>query len=245
MLGPGIVIFATRLVLSFTKRKCSIIGWSEKPTLPVIRRALLIPTPPLKFMPESASTEVTPSRCSRKSKCQKARRNSPSVTAWRPISSWRLIRARISRSSISFRAWSESSPSWCLCRASFRAAVRKRLPTMSARKGGLVGCMKVPPLVLMSMHGRMARLFLGRHPEMLLEGGWIVDERSARTRVHDGAAVENDGAVGDSQDLLGMLLHHNGRHALVADDPLQGSQQFLDDDGGQALRGLVEQHELG
>ena len=70
MLGPGIVIFATRVVFSFTNRKWSIIGWPEKPTLPVIRSAFVIPTPPLKFMPESASTEVTPSRCSRKSKCQ-------------------------------------------------------------------------------------------------------------------------------------------------------------------------------
>ena len=38
--------------------------------MPVTRSAFAMPTPPLKFMPESASTEVTPSRCSRKSKCQ-------------------------------------------------------------------------------------------------------------------------------------------------------------------------------
>jgi hypothetical protein len=64
------VIFGTRLVMPARNRKCSIIGWPEKPTLPVTRKALAMLAPPLKFMPESAWTASTPSSAFRKSKCQ-------------------------------------------------------------------------------------------------------------------------------------------------------------------------------
>ena len=65
---------------------------------------------------------------------------------------------------------------------------------------------------------------------MLFQWGRIVDERSTRARMHDAAAVQNHGVVRDPKDFLGMLLDHDGRHALLADDPLQGRQQVFDDD---------------
>src|SRR5829696_3833085 len=79
---------------------------------------------------------------------------------------------------------------------------------------------------------------------MLLECSRILNKGPARTGVYDGAAVENERAVGHAQDLLSVLLHDDSRHALPADDALQSRQQLFDDDGRQSLRRLVQQHEL-
>src|SRR5436305_1149196 len=70
--------------------------------------------------------------------CQDARRNSPSVTVFRPASRWSATTSRIASSSIArssssemrWAAWSE--------RACRRSAGRRRLPTWSAREGGAV-----------------------------------------------------------------------------------------------------------
>ena len=79
---------------------------------------------------------------------------------------------------------------------------------------------------------------------MLGKGRRIVDQRTARTRVHDDAAIEDDGVVGHIENLLSVLLDDNGRHALFPDNPLQGLQKLLDQDRRQAFQGLVEEQEL-
>src|SRR3954454_8563704 len=73
-----------------------------------------------------------------KSMCQDSRRNSPSVTDFRPISSWRRTTSRMASSSIARRSSSEMRPAARSSRALSTSGGRSRLPTWSARKGGLV-----------------------------------------------------------------------------------------------------------
>src|SRR3954449_2647709 len=73
-----------------------------------------------------------------KSMCQDSRRNSPSVTDFRPISSWRRTTSRIASSSIARRSSPEMRPAARSSRAVSTSGGRRRLPTWSARKGGLV-----------------------------------------------------------------------------------------------------------
>src|SRR5262245_49238300 len=61
----------------------------------------------------------------------------------------------------------------------------------------------------------------GGNAEMLLEGGAIVLEGGAVGLVHHHAACEDDGAVGDAENFLGILLDHDRRGPLLADDALQ------------------------
>src|ERR1700722_2104351 len=75
---------------------------------------------------------------SKKSKCHQERRNSPSVATFRPTSACFLMIFSISRSSTSLRAAALISLFSRFARASFKGAVRKRLPTTSARNGGVV-----------------------------------------------------------------------------------------------------------
>src|ERR1041384_109054 len=89
-------------------------------------------------MPLSVVKAVTPFRPQKKSKCHQERRNSPSVASLRPTSCCRSMIFSISRSSTVFNAAASISPLTCLARASFSGAVRNRLPTWSARNGGLV-----------------------------------------------------------------------------------------------------------
>src|SRR6266487_874504 len=80
-----------------------------------------------------------------KSMCHQSRRNSPSVTSCMPTDS---CFATASRMCLSCRARSASaliSPRFALTRASCSSAGRKRLPTWSARKGGVVRCAMVTP----------------------------------------------------------------------------------------------------
>ncbi len=72
--------------------------------------------------------------------CQDLRRFSPSVIDLSPVASCFLIRISISRSSTAFNCSGVISPFSRLARASFRGLERSRLPTWSARKGGLVRC---------------------------------------------------------------------------------------------------------
>src|ERR1035437_7695302 len=79
-----------------------------------------------------------PFRARKKSKCHQERRNSPSVASFRPTSACFLMIFSISRSSTALSAAESISPLANLARASFSGAVRSRLPTMSARNGGVV-----------------------------------------------------------------------------------------------------------
>src|SRR5262245_18131291 len=74
----------------------------------------------------------------KKSKCDHERRNSPSVASCNPTSSCWRMRLRISRSSTSLSCASLISFFSCLARASWTACGRRKLPTWSARNGGLV-----------------------------------------------------------------------------------------------------------
>src|SRR5665213_3364666 len=132
------VILGVCLVCAATNLKCSIIGWPEYPTLPVTLSPSLRVVTAANAMPWSITCFSMPSRPQRKSRCHQERRNSPSVTDCRPTSSCFLMTRSISRSSISLSAPALISPLMRCSRAFFSAAGRNRLPTWSARNGGLV-----------------------------------------------------------------------------------------------------------
>src|SRR5215468_2421140 len=99
-------------------------------------------------MPVVVVIGSTPLRPRKKSKCHQERRNSPSVASFSPISSCFLTIFSISRSSTAISAAASISFRARLARASLSGAVRSRLPTWSARKGGVlrcVMCLLLPP----------------------------------------------------------------------------------------------------
>src|ERR1022692_911920 len=73
-----------------------------------------------------------------KSMCQDARRNSPSVTVCRPASSCSATTSAIAASSIALSCAASIRPAARSARAVSRCCGRSRLPTWSARKGGVV-----------------------------------------------------------------------------------------------------------
>ena len=79
-----------------------------------------------------------------KSMCQDARRNSPSVADWSPTSSCMRTTSRIESSSIDFSSSAEMRSAAKSSRALSRRSGRSRLPTWSARKGGLSRGMILP-----------------------------------------------------------------------------------------------------
>src|ERR687895_2172536 len=72
-----------------------------------------------------------------KSMCQEARRNSPSVADWSPTSPCIRTTSRIASSSTARSCSAESCPVAKPSRASRSSGGRSRLPTWSARNGGL------------------------------------------------------------------------------------------------------------
>src|SRR5690242_5915669 len=72
-----------------------------------------------------------------KSMCHDARRNSPSVADFSPTSRCIATTSRIASSSAAFRPSSSRSPLACCARASSSFCGRSRLPTWSARNGGV------------------------------------------------------------------------------------------------------------
>src|SRR5437763_5196240 len=80
----------------------------------------------------------TPSSCAMKSRCQKSRRYSPSVTTRRPSDSCFATAARMTRSSASLSCAAVMVRELALVRASRSSGGRSRLPTWSARNGGVV-----------------------------------------------------------------------------------------------------------
>src|SRR5579871_1153111 len=94
----------------------------------------------------------------KKSKCHHERRNSPSVATWSPISSCFLMIFSISRSSTSLSWAALMTPFSRSARASFKGALRKRLPTTSARNGGLFLVIERLPLSVWPSTKRAARV---------------------------------------------------------------------------------------
>src|SRR2546422_490349 len=143
--GAGMHSFATREVFVFKNRKGSTMIGRARFTLPfttIIERVSdSAPPSPWNLSAYWPWVATMPSKPVRKSTCQKARRNSPSVTACRPAASCIRTASRMQSSSI-FPSCGDLS-----ARAFFSAAGRRRLPTWSARKGG-----------------RMARAYSGNLP---------------------------------------------------------------------------------
>src|SRR5437763_3974478 len=240
-LGLGMVIFGCTRVCILRKRKCSSIGWPENPILPTTRTAFGLVSRPWNCSPCSGTKPSTPSRCSRKSKCHQARRYSPSVASLSPMSSCLRMMFSISRSSIARKSPAEISPRSRLARASLSAAERSRLPTWSARNGGLVR--GVTCLLPLSRPGFMQRLRSGGHAEIPLEQCAIRSKRRARRLMHNGAAFHDDGPIGGVQDLSGVLLDDDRRYPGPENAP-QRTEHLLDQDGGEAFERLVEQEDF-
>src|SRR5215472_165509 len=79
--------------------------------------------------------------------------------------------------------------------------------------------------------------------EMGFECKAVAGERGAVGDMNHRTAFDDDGAIGDAENFLGVLLDQDRRHAFLADDAAQRRQQFLDDDRRQPLQRLVEQHD--
>src|SRR6266545_1142890 len=75
-----------------------------------------------------------------KSMCHQSRRNSPSVTAWMPTDSCLATASRMCLSCTARSCSGVISPRFAFARASCSSAGRRRLPTWSARKGGVLRC---------------------------------------------------------------------------------------------------------
>src|SRR5262249_58761567 len=140
------VIFGVVLQWSFRKRKWSSIGCERgKPSLLSMRSPSALVCTPANWMPLDICTGLTPSSPLKKSKCHHERRNSPSVAHCRPTSCCFLTTFSISASSISFNTAADIVPAATFARASLRRAGRRKLPTWSARDGGLVRCLVYSP----------------------------------------------------------------------------------------------------
>src|SRR2546421_4447075 len=155
--GAGMHSFATREVFVFKNRKGSTMIGRFLLTLfsrPIGSRvADSDPSSQWNLSAYWPWVATRPSKPVRKSTCQKARRNSPSVTACRPAASCIRTASRMQSSSIFLSCGDLSA------RAFFSAAGRKRLPTWSARKGGRMAeptIVKCPPPCAWSDTGRCA-----------------------------------------------------------------------------------------
>ena len=106
----------------------------------------------------------------RKSKCHQARRNSPSVTAFSPTASCFFTTSRIARSSTARNSSAPMLPSARAARASFSSGGRSRLPTSSARNGGLARHLRSSPVFLDRQGYSMIRLPSKANPRRLRQG---------------------------------------------------------------------------
>ena len=95
--GEGMVNLGRRVATDFRYAKCSTMIGREQAILPVTL-AIGGTSSALKVRPTGRVSSM-PSSCFRKSRCQKSRRNSPSVTAGRPIASCFFTACAIERSS--------------------------------------------------------------------------------------------------------------------------------------------------
>src|SRR5260370_15697029 len=176
-----------------------------------------------------------PVRWLRKSKCHQERRNSESVACFRTIEACLCTTFSISRSSALRRSPAVISPFSSLARASLMRGGRNRLPTSSAREGGLVRCMVVNSREFNSMCGS------ARDAKEAFEHGGIGLQGSACRVVDDRAALQYHNTIGQPQNLLRILLDNDRTNAAGAGDGAERPQQLLDDDWRQTLGRLVQQ----
>src|SRR5215470_5784948 len=183
----------------------------------------------------------------------------------------------ISRSSTALSSAALMAPFSRLARACLSAAGRRKLPTWSARNGGLVRFIDpapkgnrprakarrpwrrqpqndgriVPSADVGHIPSSVAGAGTGSMPapaagagggdaEIALQHRAVGGKIGARPIVDHRAALDDRRPVGDAEHLL---LVQDRRHALVADDAPQRQQQLLDQDRGESLERLVEQHD--
>ena len=137
--GAGMQSLAVFLVAPFRNRKWSTATGRERRTLALTTIIDFVsdcaPPSPWNLSAYCPWVATMPSKPVRKSTCQKARRNSPSVTDWRPAASCIATAPRIALSSTSLSCEALMRFALYASRASLSSAGRKRLPTWSARKG--------------------------------------------------------------------------------------------------------------
>ncbi len=141
MVGEGIVTLGVFVVTDLRNWKsASWIGltWRSLPVTCSTGGAKSTELPAPRNLIAMPSRTSTPSSCSRKSMWKKVRRNSPSVTPCNPHSSCARTISRIARSSTSRSAAASISPFLRRARASCSSFGRRKLPTWSPLKGGLV-----------------------------------------------------------------------------------------------------------
>src|SRR5690348_16346480 len=184
-------------------------------------------------MPVSGWNSSQPVSFARKSKCHQERRNSPSVASFRPSEACLCTTFSISLSSTLRSSSAPISPFSSLARASLMRGGLSRLPTSSARNGGLVLCM-------VENSGLLSLLFVGRarDAEIAFEHGGVGLERGACRVMRDRSALQYHNAVGQPQNLLRVLLDDDRADAARTCNRAQRLQQFLDNDGRQPLRRL-------
>ena len=218
------VIFGVTLVLAFRNLKCSSMGWSAgKSSLPVTRRLSGLVWTPWNWMPWSSTTRSQPVSFQKKSKCHQERRNSPSVASCRPTSSCFLMTFLISSSSILLELGGRDLPLLALgarildglrCAAGCRPRRRDRGPYCSAWASLLStwslvsvnaaasdrrSSRSVTPRWVSSRSGSSASAALS--PAKTMRPRSRMMARSVKPRI-----------------LLRLLLDHDGRHALLAND---------------------------
>src|SRR5215468_1810098 len=223
------------------------MAWSAgKSSLPVTLRLSGLVWIPWNWMPWSSTTRSQPSSCQKKSKCHHERRNSPSVASCKPTSSCLARTLAISWSSIRCSSAAVIWPFSRLWRASLSVAGRNRLPTMSARNGGVVVGISFSPLGR-SMPASIERRRSGWRPfplgnaQVNLELLGVAGQGSTIAGKYDATAIEYHSPVGEAQDFARLLLHHDGRYPLLTDDLAQHNQELVDDDRRKALQWLVQQ----
>src|SRR5215467_9480290 len=166
-------IFGVTRQCAFRNLKWSTCAWPAKSTLPEILIPSCFVSTPWNWMPVAVAIDSTPLSPRKKSKCHQERRNSPSVASFSPISSCFLTTFSISRSSTTISAAASISFRARLARASLSGAVRSRLPTWSARKGGVLRCVMwllLPPHFVGQLHDHAEfgpLLVLGKHIALL------------------------------------------------------------------------------
>src|SRR5689334_315924 len=189
-------------------------------------------------MPVSGWNNSQPVSLARKSKCHQERRNSPSVASFRPMEACLCTIFSISRSSALRRSSAVISPFSSLARASLMRGGRNRLPTSSARNGGLVLCMVSTPIKNLVRGG-------AGNAEIAFEHRGIGLQRVAWRIMHDRAAFQYHNPIGQPQNLSRILLDDDRTDAPRAGDGAERPEQFLNDDGRQPLGRLVEQQNPG
>src|SRR5258708_35215866 len=115
----------------------------------------------------------TPSSRAMKSRCQKSRRYSPSVTTRRPSDSCVATAARMHRSSTALSCAAVMAPALALLRASRSSGGRSRLPTWSARNGGVV-TISVEDHAAVDVEGLAGDVARARRGEEDREGGDVL-----------------------------------------------------------------------